>query len=368
MGSGETSPTMVTAHQQCLKDVDPTRAVFLDTPFGFQENADDLTEKIVSYFSQNVGTDITHLKLRSTKEVADQVARVHAKVADAQWVFTGPGSPSYTVKTWQQVGLVSAFEKMLEHGTLVAASAAALTIGYQTIPVYEIYKVGEDPYWLSGMNLLERVTGFRAVVVPHFNNNEGANHDTRFCYMGERRMSQLEAALPEDVFVLGVDEHTGVRFDLECETVEVFGKGGMTLRRGTTSVWFESGTELTYDQIADAISVPRAIQEAVLIEEDLDIFATDFAVLTRALIGKLQDAATPEILAGIARLGEQAATPKVDEAEILRPLVTAVLNARDTARAEKRWDDSDRLRDLLLQVGVEIQDTPQGSSWVLKSE
>lgn len=363
MGSGETSPTMVTAHQQCLKEVDPARAVFLDTPFGFQENADDLTEKILNYFSQSVGSDITHLRLRSTNEVADQVAKVHAKVADAQWVFTGPGSPSYTVKTWQQVGLVSAFEKMLETGTLIAASAAALTIGFQTIPVYEIYKVGEDPYWLSGMNLLERVTGFRAVVIPHYNNNEGANHDTRFCYMGEKRMMQLESALPPDVFVLGVDEHTGVRFDLECNTVEVFGKGGMTLRRGTESKWYPAGTQLTYDEVAAAVEVPRITNLIAPAEPDADIFSTDFSQLTRALIARLQDNATPEVLAGIARLGEQAASPQIDSRGVLQPLVEAILAARDLARAEKRWEDSDRLRDVLLTVGIQIKDSAAGTSW-----
>ena len=36
MGSGETSPTMVTAHQQILGRLGEPRAVLLDTPYGFQ--------------------------------------------------------------------------------------------------------------------------------------------------------------------------------------------------------------------------------------------------------------------------------------------------------------------------------------------
>ena len=76
------------------------------------------------------------------------------------------------------------------------ASAAALTLGVATIPVYEIYKVGEDPHWLEGLDLLGPATGLRAAVVPHYDNAEGGNHDTRFCYMGERRLQALEAALP----------------------------------------------------------------------------------------------------------------------------------------------------------------------------
>ena len=47
MGSGETSPTMVTPHQQILASMgkpDRLKLTILDTPFGFQENSDDLTE------------------------------------------------------------------------------------------------------------------------------------------------------------------------------------------------------------------------------------------------------------------------------------------------------------------------------------
>ena len=79
-------------------------------------------------------------------------------------------------------------------GILTMASAAALTLGSVTIPVYEIYKVGEEPRWLEGLDLLGAATGLRAAVVPHYDNAEGGNHDTRFCYMGERRLRILRAA------------------------------------------------------------------------------------------------------------------------------------------------------------------------------
>jgi GntR family transcriptional regulator/MocR family aminotransferase len=41
MGSGETSPTMVKAHRSLMAQP----AVLLDTPFGFQENADDIVAR-----------------------------------------------------------------------------------------------------------------------------------------------------------------------------------------------------------------------------------------------------------------------------------------------------------------------------------
>ena len=92
------------------------------------------------------------------------------------------------------------------------ASAAALTLGIATVPVYEIYKCGEDPHWLEGLDVTS-AAGIRAAIIPHYDNNEGGTHDTRFCYLGERRLSIMERDLPEGAFVLGVDEHTACTFD-----------------------------------------------------------------------------------------------------------------------------------------------------------
>jgi len=41
----------------------------------------------------------------------------------------------------------------------------------------------------------------------------------------------------------------------------------------------------------------------------------------------------------------------------------ALLAARDKARKEKNWAESDRLRDLLAQEGINISDNAQGQSW-----
>ena len=104
----------------------------------------------------------------------------------------------------------------------VFASAAALTIGACTVPVYEIYKCGHDPYWLDGLNILGAI-GVDAVVIPHYDNAEGGHHDTCFCYLGERRLRLMEQELPADHYVLGVDEHTGVILNLEEGSAEVVG-------------------------------------------------------------------------------------------------------------------------------------------------
>ena len=70
MGSGETAPTMVKPHRSIFERVGPDRpAVLLDTPYGFQTNAEDISTRAVGYFAASVGRTVsvavsyTHLTL-----------------------------------------------------------------------------------------------------------------------------------------------------------------------------------------------------------------------------------------------------------------------------------------------------------------
>ena len=131
-------------------------------------------------------------------------------------------------------------------GCLVAASAAALTVGRFTLPVYEIYKVGSDLHWVDGMNLLAHF-GFNLAVVPHWNNAEGGTHDTRFCFMGAPRFEMLQDQLPEDVTVFGLDEHTACIIDFSAQQATIRGIGKVVLRQGGREVIFERGDEFSLD-------------------------------------------------------------------------------------------------------------------------
>ena len=148
-------------------------------------------------------------------------------------------------------------EKLTHGGAVTFASAAALTLGAFTVPVYEIYKVGDDPHWLEGLDLLS-AAGLRVAVVPHYDNAEGGTHDTRFCYLGERRLAAMEQQLPDDCFVLGVDEHTAVVLDLESETATVTGIGVVTVRRGGRSTTFASGETVPIGALTEAAFATRA--------------------------------------------------------------------------------------------------------------
>ena len=411
MGSGETAPTMVTTHRMLASKLPKSaRAVLLDTPYGFQENAPELASKAVDYFQTSVNLD---LEVAGLTEIigADSlsVERGLQKVADADYVFAGPGSPTYALRQWSGTPLAGLLGKKLRDGGIVTfASAAALTLGQFTLPVYEIYKVGEDPRWLDGLNILGEI-GVNVALIPHYNNAEGGHHDTRFCYMGERRLSMLERELPADVFVLGVDEHTGMVIDLDTETVNVVGKGVVTIRIQGESTQIASGETFSIDRLRDPASATtrNTKQTKTLTEKPVsntpvtdtpaifdnnlreatdrlnNVFTTAIAnsdadgaaraalELDDAITGwsgdTLQSDATDHARAVlrsmITRLAEAATGGLRDPRDVLGPYIQVLLDLRAQVRADKRFDLSDIIRDRLIALNIEVRDTPEGAQW-----
>jgi len=254
MGSGETAPTMVKVHREVIAlsaaATGGGPAVMLDTPFGFQMNADDLVARTQAYFADSVGTPVEVARWRRADAPVVESETALALLHRASWAFAGPGSPTYALRQWVGTPVPEALLDIAARGgTLVFGSAAACTLGTHAIPVYEIYKVGAEPRWEPGLDLLGRLTGIEAVVVPHYDNAEGGGHDTRFCYLGEQRLALLEGDLPDAVGVLGVDEHTALLVDLGARTARVAGNGLVTVRRRGVSRTFVAGTELGLDEL-----------------------------------------------------------------------------------------------------------------------
>src|ERR1700730_6881565 len=276
-GSGETSPVMTSVHQELIARVsDPdVNAILLDTPFGFQENADEIAFRIVAYFRQNVGSEITVASFRhSGRSTALEVEQFLRSISDANYVFAGPGSPTYAVRHWRNHGVVrdQLVEKVARGGCLAFASAAAIGLGAYALPVYEIYKVGDDPWWTEGLDVLGEI-GVRCAIIPHYNNREGGSHDTRYCYLGESRLRLLESMLPDDAVILGVDEYTACIIDVDAQTVTVHGPGGVTVRRrGTERRWERTAFPLSELQHPGDVPVPTspqlvAIEEAPVLQQ-----------------------------------------------------------------------------------------------------
>jgi hypothetical protein len=417
MGSGETAPTMAKVHRALFERLGagPVPAAFLDTPYGFQENADDLSARTVRFFSDSVGRDVAVASYRSRDVDAVTAATAVARVREARYVMAGPGSPSYALRQWTGGPIPAALgDHLREGGILTMASAAALTLGTVAIPVYEIYKVGAEPTWLPGLDILGPATGLRAAVVPHYDNAEGGNHDTRFCYMGERRLRVLEEQLEPGTFVLGVYSHTALVLDLESRTATVSGLGGVTVRVDGRSTVFPNGTEVAIDALADAardLAAGHAVAIAwepgpagerpaggvaegashasePLRDQMAGLEGTFIAALgahdgrgavaalldlDSAIEGRIRagedspdlDNARSTFRALIARLGEAAVTGSADPRAIVGPFVEALLELRARARDARDWATADLIRDRLVEAGVEVRDGGDGSTWVL---
>ncbi len=418
MGSGETAPTMAKVHRTLFERFGdgPVPGAILDTPYGFQENADELSARTVEFFATSVGRPVAVASLRSRETDGLTLATAVARLREARYVMAGPGSPSYALRQWLGGPIPDVLGSKLSDGGIVTmASAAALTLGLVTIPVYEIYKVGEEPHWLDGLDLLGAATGLRAAVVPHYDNAEGGNHDTRFCYMGERRIRILERALPDGAFILGVDSHTALIMDLERGLASIAGLGGVTVRVAGRSRFFESATELpisTLGDIARALlagdaedadrggpgdtarmgalrgalpgHAPRPaapLRDAMAEQEGAFIASLDGGDVRGAVeaLLELDSAIAARIRAGedspdldnadatfrslIARLGERAAVGSRDPMTTVAPLVTLLVELRTQARSARDWATADRIRDRLTETGIEVHDEAGGSTW-----
>jgi len=404
MGSGETAPTMVKPHREIFARCGDGPAVLVDTPYGFQTNAEDISARAIGYFAASVGRQVELVSWRTTPSTALDRERALAALREAAWVFSGPGSPTYALRHWRESPIPDLLvEKLTRGGTLCFASAAALTLGSHAVPVYEIYKAGTDPHWVPGMDLVAALTGLPAVVIPHYNNTEGGHHDTRYCYLGEQRLSKMEAELPEESFILGVDEHTVVLLDLDAGSVSVLGNGVLTVRKRGRSVTRPAGSVLDLADLASLASgsagpttslvdVPgpapaggaaevslagaadrldTAFGQA-LAARDADGCVTAILELEQVMVDWSADTDVEEgeharaIMRGmVVRLGQLAEAGARDPREVLAPYVDALIELRARARADRDWATSDWIRDRLGSAGVEVRDTPDGATWHL---
>src|SRR5207253_547143 len=148
-------------HQELIGRVrDPQLdAILLDTPFGFQQNADEIAARTISYFRDHVGCEITLASYRhGGRATALELEQFLSRLGDANYVFAGPGSPTYALCHWRDSAMRERLTAKVRRGGCIAfASAAAISLGAYALPVYEIYKVGADPSWVEGLDLLGEI-------------------------------------------------------------------------------------------------------------------------------------------------------------------------------------------------------------------
>jgi hypothetical protein len=407
MGSGELTATMVEVHKGLLDQLPGSpQATFLDTPAGFQLNVDQISEKAVEYFRVHIQHSLSISSFKSNQTITDFDARqAFNTLRHSNYVLIGPGSPTYAVRQLKESPVPEILTQCVANGgCLVAASAAALTVGCLTLPVYEIYKVGQDLHWVDGMDILGQF-GFDLVVIPHWNNAEGGTHDTRFCFMGEPRFRRLESLTPPKVPVLGLDEHTACILDFGDNQAEIKGIGRVTLRSGNRELTFKPGDRLPLDVLRgegsdsgwrtdpaeaqvpqkDPAGAPDSFWDKIhalearfqkgLEEHDPRAFTNALLELDRTIWQAQRDLESEEYISQardtlrdlIVLTGSELSSSPGNQVECLAPLVEALLELRQNFRANKQWAEADAIRNALQSVNIAVEDTQNGSQWQLES-
>ena len=223
-----------------------------------------------------------------------------------------------------------------------------------------------------------------------------------------------------DEFDVVLDEHTGLVIDLDAGQAEVTGNGGVTLRVDGESLHHPTGsildlailtdrdavsrtirgdastvraTEIADDHASDLATIPASAEQTVesSLADTADradrefsaaITAGDAATATGVMLeletaiwawsaDTLQsdetDRARQVLRSMVTRLGEAAVAGLADPRAVDAPLVDLLLQLRSDARAEKRFEVSDLIRDRLDETGIEVRDTADGAEWDLRA-
>lgn len=334
-GSGEAAPSAQRVYDWVMQRLtEPIRVAILETPAGFELNSPQVAGRIGQFLVQRLQNyapqvDVLPARKKGTEQSPDN-ADILSPMLAANMMFMGPGSPTYNVRqldgslAWK---LLRA--KHLLGASVALASAATISIGRLALPVYEIYKVGEDVHWKEGLDLFAAF-GLDLVFVPHWNNNDGGEElDTTHCFMGAPRFEDLREMLPTGQMIVGIDEHTALMMTLAEGCCHILGAGGVTLTRDGEETRYEAGERFELAELGDfqVPAYPAGIAEEIW-----------------ERIAHAQEA----------ERREQAAASQAPQ-EVLD-----WVERREAARQDKDWARADQIRDHVLDMGWQILDTKEG--------
>jgi hypothetical protein len=310
---------------------EPLRLAVLETPAGFELNSDRVAGRVADFLAvrlQNYRPEVTVVaaRRRGTPFSPDD-PDITAPLMDADLIFMGPGSPTYAVR--QLTGSLAWSRLIARHrvgATLVLSSAAVISASAWALPVYEIYKAGQDLHWQPGLDLFGAY-GLKLVFVPHWNNTEGGEElDTSRCFMGRSRFERLQAMLPPGATVVGIDEHTALALDLGLDgAAEVMGAGSVTVLRAGAVRRFASGGRFPLTDLGPFLRPEPA------------------------------DGLPQEVWSEALTAHEAGASPLQTPSE-----VCALAAERQAARERGDWAAADLLRGRIQALGWQVQDTPEG--------
>ncbi len=335
LGSGETSLAGGRIFESLARFIsDPVRVSIMETPAGFELNASIVAGRVGDFLKtrlQNYKPTIDLIPARKLgTEFSPDNLEILRPLLRANMIFMGPGSPSYLAR--QLRGTLAWDVIRARHrlgATLIFSSAATISVGAWVLPVYEIYKVGEDVHTKEGLNFFSDF-GLNLSFVPHWNNAEGGiDLDTSRCFVGKERFDQWRRLLPADSVMLGLDEHTGIIMNCEENTCEVSGVSSISVIKPESMEMHPSGASFSLHELGQ-ITSPDPIE--IGIRPDV------WEMAVNAL--SVKDEETPPDAA--LRLLEQ----------------------RKEARARKDFAESDNLRDQIFALGWIVQDSKEGQKLV----
>lgn len=367
-GSGETSPTGRKVFEQVLRTLPQSpRLALLETPAGFELNSAEVIGRVGDFFSQRLQNfspqvEIIPARRRGTPFSPD-APDIVAPLLYADLIFMGPGSPSYAIR--QLRDSLAWYYLIARHrlGSILALASAA-TVAFSTcaLPVYEIYKVGDDLHWIEGLDFFN-LYGLQLVFIPHWNNHEGgAQLDTSRCFMGQARFVRLMDMLPEEMTIIGLDEKTALVMDPSSRECQVKGLGGVTLihtgHKHSANNKLPASIDLSQDEAgADEDLVKITEARAGHIHH-----YTNGEVIPMSEIGHFHpyhpEASLPHAIWQDAIQATRCKETGI--AENPPQAVLQLLQQREKARKMGDWVIADELRQQAFNLGWEIMDTGAG--------
>ena len=330
LGSGETSLAGGRIFESLAREIQgPLRIALIETPAGFELNSAQVVGRVGDFMQTRLQNykpvvDVIPARKKNSPYSPDDPDIVRP-LLHANMIFMGPGSPTYAIRQLKDSLAWDVIRARHRLGaTLIFASAATISIGAHALPVYEIYKVGQDVSVVDGLNLFADF-GLHVSFIPHWNNAEGGvDLDTSRCFIGMDRFYEWCGQVPPENETVGLDEHTGLIIDFESGLCEVSGVSSVSLVRECNPEMYPSGSKFPLSELGD-FRLPDPIQQ--------DIPARVWEMCVNA--------------------------PPLEEDEPSEQVV-ALVHQRLLARANKNWAESDKLREQISALGWTIQDSKDG--------
>ena len=339
LGSGETSLAGGRVYEQLAKKLDgPVRVALLETPAGFELNSPQVAGRVADFLKtrlQNFNPQIDLIPARKRGSAfSPDDPQVCAPLLHSNMIFMGPGSPTYAIRqltgslAWE---IIRARQRM--GAALIFASAATISVGSHALPVYEIFKVGQDVSAIPGLSFFDDFASPLSFV-PHWNNTDGGSDvDTSHCFIGTERFAQWRSLLPAGHTILGLDEHTGVLFDFQKREIQVTGVSTVSVLSSAEPQIHSSGMKIPFDEVG-----PLSLADG------------PGTGISPAVWELVQNAPPPD-----SAIEE---TPPKDALQLAAE--------RQSARERKDWAAADVYRQQIAALGWTVQDTPNGPK-LLKS-